>query len=407
MRLFCAALALFLFLFLPPVAVAQSQDVQPGELTLAVSVEARDTRPVKGEMVLITIRGVYRRHITRETLRQPDMEGFSWTQLGPDNWTEERIEGQQVKIFTRRMALFPARPGTLNVGAFTHDLALTDEGDDWFDHQVRSEPISLEVDPAPGTGDWWFPVRRLRITDEWSNAPDQLKPGEAVLRVIRLEALGVTPEMIPPMPELTSPSAMIFPHPEKRFSELTPEGPVTYAFWRWTIRPSNEVSAIIEPISLRYFDTLHRQMREVMVSPQRVAYGDLAPPADVEFVAPAPARLPGWPAALLAGVVLAGGLFQGLRGRRLAGSAPQGRFAFLDPLARHLRRAARAGDALAVRRLAARILARDGPAPNPQRLLTELDRTLFDPRARPADLREFARCFLRSGHRPDPRDDTN
>lgn len=392
-------LGLIAAVLLPALAVAQSREVRPDELGLTVEVEETAHTPVTREMVLITIRGIYRRHITRETLVQPDFEGFNWTQLGNDLWREERLDGRLVKTFTRRMAVFPDRAGTLTIGAFTHSLTLTDENDDWFEHDIVSEPVSLQVAPAPETADWWFPVRRLRIEDNWSNAPDQLQPGEGVLRVVRIEALGVTPEMIPPMPELTSPSAMIFPHPEQRFVELSPEGPVTYAFWRWTIRPSNDVSAIVAPFGFTYFDTESRVQREVTISAQRIAYGQAVPDAPGPPAAdyPAPARLPGWPLAALALVVSVAGAALALRGRRLEGWAALHRFGPFDPLARRLRRAARQGDLPQTRRAAAALLARDGTGGARARLLADFDAAVFDPSRRPGDPMGFARDFLRAG----------
>ncbi len=351
-------LGIFAFLW-PLGALGQSSTVLPHELVLSIEVEERETRPLAREMVLLTIRGVYRRHITREQLLQPDFDGFSWSQLGPDTWTEERLEGKKVKILTRRMALYPDRAGDLTIGAFTHRLTLTDEGDDWFDHEIQSDPITIRVDPAPETPGWWFPVLQLKIADQWSNAPDQLVPGEGVLRVVRLEALGVTPEMIPPMPELKSPSAMIFPHPEKRLVELTPEGPVTYAFWRWTIRPSNDVSTIVEPLVFNYFDTVAREAREVTISAQRVAYGTVAgEPAEAQpGTSRTEARLPGRWVLVLAVGIFAAGLAWGLRGREWTGLERGG---ILAPERRALRRAARKGDPAGFRRALAVLAKSEG-----------------------------------------------
>ena len=387
-----------LCLLLPALASAQSSDVLPGELSLGIEIEDDASDLLVGEMVLVTIRGTYRRHITRESLKQPDLEGFSWSQLGQDMWSDARIRGQKVKVFTRRMALFPERPGTLSIGAFAHNLTLTDEGDDWFDHAVLSQPISIEVKPAPEVEGVWFPVKRLVVTDQWSNAPDQLAPGEAVLRVIRIEALGVTPEMIPPMPDLTSPSAMIFPHPEQRLAELTPEGPVSYAFWRWTIRPTNDVSTIVEPITVPYFDTETRQSLEAVISPQRIAYGlkiSSGPPPAVEPIREA--GLPGWPVAGAAALIFLGGLSFGLRGRAVTADEVLRRIPLIDPLARGLAQAARKGDGRAVRRAAARMLDRDGPSSVRRALLADLDRALFDPTGSSPDFVGFARMFTAAG----------
>ena len=173
---------LLLVFLMPIAALAQSKIVRPDELGLTVELDHSEHRPFTREMILITIRGVYRRHITRETLRQPDLEGFSWAQLGADTWAEERIDGKQVKTFERRMAIYPDRPGRLTIGAFTHDLTLTDEGDDWFEHSISSDPLTIEVAAAPAWDGWWFPVRSLRVSDNWSNPPALLTPGEGVLR---------------------------------------------------------------------------------------------------------------------------------------------------------------------------------------------------------------------------------
>ncbi len=395
-------LVILLCLLWPGAVLAQTSTVLPSELSISVSIEERETVPYPREMVLIRIRGVYRRHITREQLEQPDFDGFNWTQLGPDRWTEDRIRGQKVKILERRMALFPERSGELTIGAFTHHLTLTNEQDNWFDHDIRSEPVTVTVAPQPAAqGDnWWFPVKYLRISDQWSNAPDQLKPGEGVLRIIHIEAVGVTPEMIPPMPDLTSPSAMVFAHPEKRLVELSPDGPVTHAFWRWTIRPTNGTSAILEPLTLSFFDTVGRINREAVITAQRIAYSEGAEP--VAAIPVAPARLPGWPVGVLACVAFLAACAVTLAGRDVTGRKALRRFPIFDPLARSLRRAARAGQAREVRRRAVALLRRDGESAARRRQLESFDRAVFGPGDGTAlNLDGFARSFVRAGQSAD------
>lgn len=393
-------IVLFVLLMGPVAAFAQSRTVLPGQLELTVTLDPRDAPPFTREMVLLTIRGVYRRHITREQIIQPDFSGFSWTQLGEDRWREERIDGQKVKTFSRRMAIYPDQAGELTIDAFTHKLTLTDESDAWFEHEILSEPVTLQVEPAPASAGWWFPVRRLRVSDQWSNAPDQLQPGEGVLRVIRIEALGVTPEMIPPMPELSSPSAMIFAHPDQRFAELSPEGPLTYAFWRWTIRPTNDTSAVVEPMTFDYFDTTNRESHTVSISAQRVAYGKSGAPDPISPAAvastTAETRLPGWQLGVLAFLVFSAGLLLSNRGRQLTGAKALQRFSLFDPLARDLRKAAKSGDTATVRRLARAILARDGPSAERQHMLSQLDRYVFDPSSQGGPLDVFSRRFVQA-----------
>ncbi len=296
------------------------------------------------------------------------------------------------------MALYPNRAGRLTIGPFLHHLALTDEETDWFDHELRSPPVTIEVRPAPQPPESWMPVRRLEVSDEWSNPPDQLEPGEGVLRVIRITAVGASPDMLPPMPELASPSAMIYPHPEKRLTELSPFGPVSIAFWRWTIQPTNGRSAILEPLSFPYFDTSTRRSYEVDISAQRVAYSETAAPLAAISGEAEAARLSLLPAglALLAG--LGGGIALHLGGRDWSLPSFLRRWRHLDPLDRALGRGLAARDGAAVRRAAAALIGRDGPSPDRIRALALLDVHLFGRERRPPPF-DAVRRLLRSGDR--------
>ena len=392
MRWLCLAMAL-----LAGAAGAQTTEVFPGELTLDVTVANAEVVPFEQEMVLITIHGQYRRHITLEKLEQPDLSEFNWMQLGEDRWYEVTENGKKVKNFKRRMALYPDHAGTLTIGPFVHHLTLTDEGDDWFQHDIRSAPITIEVKPAPVTDGWWFPVRNLEVSDTWSNAPDQLKPGEGVLRVIRVQAIGIGPDMIPPMPELHSPSAMIFPHPEQRLVELSPEGPVSVAFWRWTIRPTNDTSAILEPVEFEFYDTRNRVPRRVTISAQRVAYDESVLPEPVQLAEPA--RLHPWLVWSAAALALVGGLAAVLAGRRFAGWQGLQRWPVFDALRRKLRLAAGQGDLVALRQAAQAMLRRDGADARRRGLVAGLDRAVFGRGDAGFDARGFARDFLDRRHR--------
>ncbi|KAF0674699.1 BatD family protein [Profundibacterium mesophilum] len=387
-------------------AGAQSRDVAPDDLALRVTLERPDAVPFVQELVLLTVEGVYRRHITLEKLLQPALPDFDWMQLGEDAWFDSVLDGRKVKNFRRRMALFAQVPGRLTIPSFTHELHLTDESDDWFAHSVTSAPIEIEVRPKPDVDGWWLPVSRLTVADSWSNPPDQLAPGEGVLRIVRIEATGVGPEAIPPMPDLRSPSGHVFAHPEKRLIELSPQGPVSIAFWRWTVQPGPRGTAILEPFGFDYFDTQTRQMRHVEITAQRVAHEALgrspeAPPP------PAPWRLSAWPLALAALVGMGGGAAVFLAGRAPDRLCVAGRLA--SHAARRVRRwhagarlllAAWRGDLPALRRTARgyAAIAGDGrPSPHHARCLRHLDAQIFAPNMPPLRFVQFAREMLSNG----------
>ncbi|MGB5556978.1 MAG: hypothetical protein WBN04_03095 [Paracoccaceae bacterium] len=384
---------LIVLLLLSPAPSRAQSAVDPSDLVLTVLLEKTEVAPFQHEMVLLTIHGVYRRHITLETLEQPDLEGFNWMQLGQDDWFESTLDGKAVKNMRRRMALFPQQAGRLKIGAFTHHLTLLDENNNWFEYDITSEPLVLEVKPAPQTDDWWFPVRRLEITDNWSNAPDQLGEGEGVLRIITISALGVSPDMIPPMPELRSPSAQIFPHPEKRLVNLSPNGPVTTAFWRWTIKPSNPPSAILEPIEFSFFDTVSRQMRTAVISAQRVAMADGA------FLVPSlrgndvPVRLRAGALWLVVVVAFLVGLGLVIRPSRRVSTGVLRDWFHIRKLKRTVRRSARAHDLVQLRKASHALDRADEPNDARKKLLTELDAEIYGRSGSGLDLAAFHRRF--------------
>lgn len=377
-------------------AVAQTKEVKTGDLTLNVTLEEIDATPYQREMLLLTIHGIYKRHITLEKLLQPDLAGLNWMQLGQDNWFESVLDGKTVKNMRRRVAIFPEASGRIEIAPFTHHLTLLDEQNKWFEHQIQSQPISFEVAPAPDTEGWWFPVRRLQITDEWSNAPDQLASGEGILRVVRISALGASPDMIPPMPKLSSPSAMIFAHPEKRLVDLTPSGPVSIAFWRWTIQPRNGVSAILEPIEFEYFDTTLRKTINVAISAQRIAYLPSETSVASQEAMPAPVKLrsgvmvTGFLAALLISLGLLFGMNRQFSNTRI--------FLWFErvQLLERLRRSGEHGDLKGLRRWAMRLDKLGHSNKDRLALLARLDRQIYGGLADRFDPKQFYRDFRKT-----------
>ena len=66
---------LVLLMLWPLTLHAQTREVDPEDLQLTVKVLEQAETPYAREMVMILIRGVYQRHITREKLEQPDLPG--------------------------------------------------------------------------------------------------------------------------------------------------------------------------------------------------------------------------------------------------------------------------------------------------------------------------------------------
>lgn len=250
--------------------------IEPGDIRLIVEIEERKAPPIQDEMLLIVIRGFYKIPITLESLKQPDLKGFGWMQLGEDNWIAGTERGQRVLEFERYMALFPEKSGPITIAPFTHEFTLSEPDGTRFAYSVESEPVEITVAPRPDSDAAWLPARKLEVRDDWSNAPERLPDGGSALRKMMITVEGALPELVPEMPELTGAGVFIFPHPEHRVTELRQWGPITRVYWRWSIRPEQGGSGYVNPLKLKYFDATTREDKSITFSAQRVAYATAA-----------------------------------------------------------------------------------------------------------------------------------
>lgn len=250
---------------------APAETVAPQDARLEAIVAARPHKPFEQELIMLTIRGAYAVPITLGKLVPPDLDDFGWMQLGRDRWFDEMIDGRQLRVFERRMALFAKKKGKLPIGAFTHRLTLLDKQGKRFEHEVRSGPVSVDVARKPENIGWWLPAQSIEVSDGWDVSPESLTFGASAKRTITLEAMGVAPEMLPPAPRMEGKGLIAFPDPEDRGVELTPEGPVSTVTWRWTVRMLSPNAAPLETKPLEWFDTVSRTPRKITFASQRVA----------------------------------------------------------------------------------------------------------------------------------------
>ena len=393
-------------LVLPFAALAAAQDappqgvgppaVAPRDARLSVEVERTGTTPYVGEMVLVTVRGTYDVTIALEKLVQPDLKNFGWIQLGHDSWTHERIDGRDMTVFERRLALYPRRAGTLPIGSFVHQLTLLGDGGGRFVHDVASPPVTLDVAPKPRTdGDWWLPARSVTLEDHWSTDPGHLANDETARRTVRITAVGVMPNALPPPPKMVGKWLIAFMVPEERKVELTKDGPISTVVWRWRMRPSKSEPGRLKAFHIPWFDTRSREMREVVLKSQRLAYAAVD---EASAAAPAPSFAARYGDLFAGGAGLVLCLALLLPGRRLLGAselAARARRRLPDPARWQLRLAAWRGDAPAMRAAAMRLRRSRPPDRAAIYALARLDRQVYGREASERlDLRPIARTIL-------------
>jgi hypothetical protein len=315
-------------------------------------------RPVVGEMIPVTLRGEYTSRIALETLTFPNSEDYDWLQLARDQWRDEEIGGRTVRVFERRLAIFPRHAGTLMMGPVTHHLTVVDEKNLRAPLDVAAPAVSLAVAPYPGEG---VPLsaRTLTVEDTLSAAPGALRDGETLVRRVTLRAEGTLPHMLPPRPVLRAPWLISFAAPEQRDMRPTAAGPVTTVVWEWHLRPTTGEPGVLPPVAIPWFDTASRTMRTAEIPALPFGY------ASFHDNRSGTGRLPAGPTAAGVAAGIAGAL-AGL-GLCLAGMSPRRRVPLLralrrlsplDPTRQLVKHAAQAGDLFALRRACAAYLRR-------------------------------------------------
>ncbi|WP_181706371.1 BatD family protein [Chthonobacter rhizosphaerae] len=441
-----AAVALTLVLALALTGLigpASAASTHPG-IRLWVDVENAGPEIRPQEMVILKVRARFRVPVTLEKMEDPKEAGFRLVRVGRDLWFDVFEDGLTIRAFERTVAVFPQRSGTVVIPPFVHHLTILDEKMKTRKIDVLSEPVPLQVVPAPAPADvWWIPARRFTVTDAWSVPPERLAVGQSTRRTLTIEAEGVFDDQIPPAPALKADGLIVFPGvPERETriglgavqpeSELAlrdrslrrpgrlkevknaPEGPIARVVYSWDIRPTTDRPVTLPAVTMPWYDVTAGAMRTVEIPARTVALaaGNRTPDvAALELalgiVAPTdapPGAGRGLPMMLagLAGAVA----FVATLGLALALVAPDALRALVAGRRRSLvvrrerrllRRAARRRDGVALR-AAVTSLAGAGrldPATLPD--LPALDRHLYaDPPGPAPDHRRLAEAVIRS-----------
>jgi hypothetical protein len=259
---------------LPGAASAQEQE---GTAELFIELENPDAKPVVGEMVLMTIRGVYDVVITLEKMELPRVDGFDWVQIENDEWSREQVDGKEKSVFRRRIALFAKKAGELTIGPFVHRLTVQPRVGGRIMMNIEAPPLTLSVAPYPGGSDKWpFSAKLLEYSDEWSADPSTLGDGDTVVRTVTLGALGVIPELVPPQPLMRAYWLITFSPPEQRELILTEKGPITKVTWSWEMRPITGEPGVIREYTIPWLNTQTREMEMMELAAAPFGYASFA-----------------------------------------------------------------------------------------------------------------------------------
>ncbi|WP_131578952.1 BatD family protein, partial [Paracoccus nototheniae] len=333
-----------------PLRAETPAPLAPGEARLLILHDHGN--PVVAEMVRLTLRGEYDLTVSLESLTFPNSDDYDWMQIDRDRWFQERIGGRMIQIFERDIALFPRQPGDLTIGPLVHDLTNITRSGVREPVSVTSGTTRLAVKSFPADSRP-LTARRLVLTDELSAPPGRLEQEDILTRRVTIEALGAMAHHLPPRPDITQPWLISFTLPETRETIPTPGGPVARVVWEWQMRPRTGEPGVLPAIPFAWFDTDSRRVEVVAMKPIPFGFAGFTTASGAGSGTGPALR---WQ---MAGLALLGGaiaLVVLLRGR-LPALGRGMRALRPGPHAAAMRRAAAAGDLIALRAAAAAHLA--------------------------------------------------
>ncbi|HQS07577.1 MAG: hypothetical protein B7Y12_12760 [Rhizobiales bacterium 24-66-13] len=208
-------------------SVDASSAVDPAEARpLFVQVEPLGPAPyVQGEM-LVAVRIYTNGNLLGGRLTPPEAVGATFTKVGDQRVFGKVVGRQRYTVIEQGYIMRPQRSGTIEIGPITleaqlpgfagaglpSDLArlLGRSGavplagaDPNLGREVtlHSDPVRIEVKPRPAAAVGWFlPAQDVILSSTWNPPLAQAKAGETLTRTLTLEAVGATPNQLPPLP---------------------------------------------------------------------------------------------------------------------------------------------------------------------------------------------------------------
>ena len=274
-RLRRGRMALAFLALLVLAAPAQAAPVDPSIGKVEVTLDLPKDKPFVGEMIILRVRSFIRAYIVLDQLRQPPMVDFDVQQLGRDKPIEAMVDGFQVQGIERDLAIFPQQSGRLIIPPFVRHVTVANDDGSRSEGDFTSKPVYVDIqnyqaiNPA---GAWWLPVKSLTLTDSWSPEADEIPAGTLSRRTLKVEAVGMTADRLPPPPEMRAPGIIVFRGPTTRETQITEDGPIARATYQWDLRPATGAPAKMPEISIPWFDTGERRMRQAAIPERWVAY---------------------------------------------------------------------------------------------------------------------------------------
>lgn len=187
----------------------------------------------------------------------------------------KNIGGKDYLVVEYIYALFPQASGKLQIPALRFSAYQTsNNGYGGFSSRgnriVRStDAKTIDVMPRPTHIDMdnWMPASNLRLDQQWSSPPDQLKVGEPVTRNIRITANGLTAAQIMPLSLSESDDYKIYPDQPQLDDSANASGVTGIRRESFALVPNRPGEITLPAVTVRWWDSGKQRMQTAKLAP--------------------------------------------------------------------------------------------------------------------------------------------
>jgi hypothetical protein len=251
-----------------------------------ITIEATPQPAYVQAQIVVIVRLYVGVQVGSASLSELTADGAVVEKLGDDRRREEARGGRNYTVFERRYGVFAERSGTLTLAPVEFAGELLGRGFFGRYKRTASEPMDLQILPAPAGIVPWLPATAVTLTERWPQDPPVFHAGEPLTRTLTLTAKGLTAAQLPPLGGASADGFKQYVDQPDLNDVVAEDGVTGVREEKIAFLPTQTGHYTLAPIEVTWWDTGSQSLqivrvpeREVEVLPGATAQAPAAPSA--------------------------------------------------------------------------------------------------------------------------------
>lgn len=222
------------------------------------------------EQLILTVRLFFRGNLIRGELSDPQHPNAIIETLGKQQESSRLRDGVRYRVVERRYALFPQKPGTLNLPAirFEGQARAADGSLKFLRDSAQLFEVQVNDVPAQFSGSTWLPATSLTLAETGMPPTLNLETGDNLTRTLSLQATGLPSEALPPLPESVPDGLRIYPETPQRDTNVGPDGLTSTLTQTRALVPVEAGKLTLPAIRIPWWDTESNSEKVALIPAQ-------------------------------------------------------------------------------------------------------------------------------------------